>query len=160
MGTKNNPGIYDGHAKAEPEEPYFTLLGRDPIAPFLVGWWAGLKSTHDPNADEAKLKEAMETAQAMDAWCLKLNREDKLKLRDAIMQEGLRIAAAIEKEDAAVVTVHVLTESSKCVRRRPGPVRRSVSLLGLSSPRIKISSVPCGRSASRSSSTVLPSLSS
>ena len=100
MGTKNNPGSFNCYAAADPDEPMFILLGRDPIAPFLVGWWAGLKSTHDPNADEAKLKEAMETAQAMDAWCLKLNREDKLKLRDAIMQECLRIAAAIEKEDA------------------------------------------------------------
>ena len=78
----------------------FVLLGRDPIAPFLVGWWVGLKTTHDPNADEAKMKEALETAKAMDDWCLKLNRADKIALRDAIMQEGLRIAAAIEKEDA------------------------------------------------------------
>ena len=101
MGTKNNPSPkFDCYAAADPDEPMFVLLGRDPIAPFLVGWWAGLKSTHDPNADEAKLKEAMETAQAMDAWCLKLNREDKLALRDAIMREGLRIAAVIEKEDA------------------------------------------------------------
>lgn len=100
MGTKNNPGTYDGFAKAEPDEPYFTLLGRDPLAPFLVGLWAGLKSAHDPSADEAKLKEALETANAMDEWLLSLNREDKLKLREAIMAEGMRIFAAIEKADA------------------------------------------------------------
>lgn len=97
MGTKNNPGAYDCYKNAEPDEPYFLLLGRDPLAPFLVGLWAGLKSAHDPSADEAKLKEALATANDMDEWLLKLNKEDKLKLRDAIMAEGMRIFAAIEK---------------------------------------------------------------
>ena len=96
MGTKNNPSSFDCYANAAPDEPMFVLLGRDPIAPFLVGWWAGLKSTLDPEADEAKLKEALEVAHAMDAWLLKLNKEDKLKLRTAVMQEGLRIAQAID----------------------------------------------------------------
>ena len=102
MSTRNNPSKYDAYTSADPDEPMFVLLGRDPIAPFLVGWWAGLKSTLDPEADEAKLKEALEVAHAMDAWLLKLNREDKLKLRTAVMQEGLRIAQAIDnmpKED-------------------------------------------------------------
>ena len=98
MGTRNNPGAYDCYSAADPDEPMFILLGRDPLAPFLVGWWVGLKSAHDPNASEEKLKEAMETANAMDAWLLKLGKEEKLKLREAIMQEGLRIAAIIEKE--------------------------------------------------------------
>lgn len=38
MGTKNNPGKYDCYAKAEPDEPLFTLRGKDvsaPISPFL-----------------------------------------------------------------------------------------------------------------------------
>lgn len=99
MGTKNNPGTYDCYAAADPDEPMFVLLGRDPLAPFLVGLWAGLKSAHDPSASEAKLKEALECANAMDEWLLKLNKEDKLKLRDAIMAEGMRIFAAIEKAD-------------------------------------------------------------
>src|SRR5271154_947158 len=99
MGTKNNPGAFNCYAVADPDEPMFVLLGRDPIAPFLVGWWAGLKSVHDPNADAAKIKEAMETAKAMDEWLLKLNREDKLKLREAILEEGMRIAAILERDD-------------------------------------------------------------
>lgn len=96
MGTKNNPGKWDCYAAADPDEPMFILLGRDPLAALLVGWWVGLKSNHDPNASEEKLKEAMETAQAMDAWILKIGDEEKLKLRETIMKEAFRIAAAIE----------------------------------------------------------------
>jgi hypothetical protein len=98
MGTKNNPGSFDCYAAAHPDEPMFILLGRDPLAPFLVGWWVGLKMMHDPSANEAKMKEAMEVAHAMDAWLLSLNKEEKLKLRELVIQEGLRIAAAIEKD--------------------------------------------------------------
>jgi hypothetical protein len=99
MGTKNNPSSFDCYANAHPDEPMFVLLGRDPIAPFLVGWWAGLRSSLDPNADEAKLKEALEVAHAMDEWLLSLNKEEKLKIREAVMAEGLRIARAIEKDE-------------------------------------------------------------
>jgi hypothetical protein len=31
MGTKNNPGSYDGHKAAESDEPMFVLLARDPL---------------------------------------------------------------------------------------------------------------------------------
>jgi hypothetical protein len=44
MGTKNNPGAYDCEAKAHPDEPKFTLLGRDPIAHHLVAIWSALAS--------------------------------------------------------------------------------------------------------------------
>jgi hypothetical protein len=40
MGTKNDPGQFDCHAAAEPDEPLFTLLARDPLAPHLVRMWA------------------------------------------------------------------------------------------------------------------------
>jgi hypothetical protein len=40
MGTKRNPGQYDCYAKAEPDEPMFVLLARDPTAPQLVRDWA------------------------------------------------------------------------------------------------------------------------
>lgn len=76
MGTKLNPGRYDCLAKAEPDEPYFTLLARDALAPALVGVWAlkrtllilcGLK----PKDDEAMVVEAEECAEAMRAWRLR-----------------------------------------------------------------------------------------
>lgn len=101
MGTKNNPGKFDCYAAAKDDEPMFVLLGRDPIAPFLVGLWAGLKTAHDPDADEEKVREALLCAQAMDEYVLSLNREDKNKLRELIMAEGLRIAQAIEKDAPA-----------------------------------------------------------
>lgn len=43
MGTKNNPGKYDCHAKAAPDEPIFTLLGPDPLAGYLVALWSRLR---------------------------------------------------------------------------------------------------------------------
>lgn len=62
MGTKNNPGAYDCHAKAEPDEPLFTLLARDPFAPQLVRLWA------DMTSDVAKKAEAHKCAAAMEVW--------------------------------------------------------------------------------------------
>lgn len=44
MGTKNNPGTYDCYAAAEPDEPLFTLLARDPTAPWLVAAWRQLRA--------------------------------------------------------------------------------------------------------------------
>jgi hypothetical protein len=43
MGTKLNPGTYDCYANAEPDEPMFVLLGRDPLAPFLVSIWSKVR---------------------------------------------------------------------------------------------------------------------
>jgi hypothetical protein len=43
MGTKNNPGKFDCYEKAEPDEPRFTLIGRDRFASGLVKLWAAFK---------------------------------------------------------------------------------------------------------------------
>lgn len=43
MNTKNNPSVYDGHAKAQPDEPMFTLLGRDRVAPLLLALWVNYR---------------------------------------------------------------------------------------------------------------------
>lgn len=40
MGTKNKPGEFDYYHKADPDEPIFTLLGRDPAMPWMVINWA------------------------------------------------------------------------------------------------------------------------
>jgi hypothetical protein len=87
MGTKNNPGYYDCWEKAEPDEPLFVLLARDPLAPFLVSIWSkirmgdiqaanvvfetmmtrvGLNWTAEPDA--AKATEAIECSLAMFRW--------------------------------------------------------------------------------------------
>lgn len=65
MGTKNNPGTYDCYDKAEPDEPMFILLARDPAAPKLVRDWVRWNAG---NVDRAKIQEALACADAMDAW--------------------------------------------------------------------------------------------
>lgn len=61
MGTKANPGRYDCYEKAEPDEPMFVLLARDPLAPDLVRKWA-----IDSKADDLKFAEALACADAME----------------------------------------------------------------------------------------------
>lgn len=43
MGTKRNPSTFDCYAKAEPDEPLFVLLGRDPMAGLTVAVWRRLR---------------------------------------------------------------------------------------------------------------------
>lgn len=64
MGTKNNPGLYDCHAKAAGDEPVFTLLARDPLAPKLIEIWAALAG-HNFAAAEALLWDAVKLASAL-----------------------------------------------------------------------------------------------
>lgn len=64
MGTKNNPGSFDCYANAEPDEPMFTLLARDPLAPGLVRIWAALRSRH-PATAMAFLTDLVETARTL-----------------------------------------------------------------------------------------------
>lgn len=66
MGTKNDPGNYNCHANAEPDEPIFTLRANDPLAPSLVQRWA-----HDYLANGGKREkadEALKCASDMIAW--------------------------------------------------------------------------------------------
>lgn len=44
MATKNNPGEFDCHAAADPDEPLFTLLARDRFAPHMVRMWAAARA--------------------------------------------------------------------------------------------------------------------
>lgn len=68
MGTKNNPGQFDCHAAAEPDEPMFTLLARDKYAALLVRLWAALRATdvHPGDREEAdKIEEAVKCSTDM-----------------------------------------------------------------------------------------------
>lgn len=67
MGTKNNPGQYDCYEKAEPDEPMFVLLARDPLAPILVELWAQLR-WQMKTAEGRQVEEAGECAEAMRDW--------------------------------------------------------------------------------------------
>lgn len=66
MGTKNNPGNFDCYANAEPDEPMFVLLARDPLAPGLVEDWALRRELS--GEDPTKVQEAYDCAEAMRNW--------------------------------------------------------------------------------------------
>lgn len=55
MGSKLDPGSFDCHDAALPDEEQFTLLARDPLAPFLVSIWASMR-TGDFEAAETQFK--------------------------------------------------------------------------------------------------------
>lgn len=66
MGTKNKPGHFDCYTNAAPDEPMFILLARDQGAPSLVRLWAERRQAN--GEDPAKVKEAFDCADAMEAW--------------------------------------------------------------------------------------------
>ena len=70
MGTKNNPGKFDCYAKAEPDEPMFVLLARDPIASFLVDLWRQMHLRLNGNGSTSaqKADEAHQCVLAMEKW--------------------------------------------------------------------------------------------
>lgn len=67
MGTKQNPGEYDCYEKAEPDEPMFILLARDPVAPVLVRLWCQLRQLFGKDVD-AKFVDAIQCASDMETW--------------------------------------------------------------------------------------------
>ena len=67
MGTKVNPGDYDCYEKAEPDEPMFILLARDPWAAGTVRHWARIQIVTDEQP-QSKIDEAMACADAMEKW--------------------------------------------------------------------------------------------
>lgn len=76
MGTKANPGRFDCYARAEPDEPVFVLLGRDPDAPMLIRLWAEIRKRCGESGD--KLVDAMQTANAMEDYRADLERRTML----------------------------------------------------------------------------------
>mgnify|MGYP006969363259 CR=1 FL=1 len=77
MGTKNNPGEYDCYEKADPDEPMFVLLGRDPTAGVLVRLWAALRVRLGYEELEV-MREAVECGQNMKAWARSLGKGEKV----------------------------------------------------------------------------------
>lgn len=87
MGTKNNPGEFDCYTAAEPDEPMFILLARDPLAAHLVSIWSKVRmgdmeaasavfvnmlqrngAAYGLAPDVDKAREAMDCAASMFAW--------------------------------------------------------------------------------------------
>ena len=68
MGTKNNPGKFDCYDAAEPDEPMFVLMGRDPDASMLVVLWAAVRAKRGTTSAD-KIAEANACSSAMEEWC-------------------------------------------------------------------------------------------
>lgn len=68
MGTKTAPGRFDCHAAAEPDEPMFVLLARDPSAPKLIQQWAENRAIESSEEELDKVHEARMCAEDMRAW--------------------------------------------------------------------------------------------
>ena len=73
MGTKNQPGKFDCYVNAQPDEPMFILLGRDPFAGMIVRQWADLREAEGEHPE--KIAEARKCADALDAWARSLGKE-------------------------------------------------------------------------------------
>lgn len=64
--TKHAPGKFDCYTAAHPNEPLFVLLGRDPLAPFVVAVWAKLREMTRGRSE--KVESATTCLRAMGAW--------------------------------------------------------------------------------------------
>lgn len=65
--TKNNPGKFDCYSKAEPDEPMFILLARDPASTRAIEAW--IEARKEMGFDEAeKIREASDVAYKMEQW--------------------------------------------------------------------------------------------
>jgi hypothetical protein len=78
MGTKNNPAKHDCYAAAAPDEPYFTLLGRDPVAAATIAFWCILRDAIG-KAEPEKTVEAMACATQMEEWAAILGKAEQVE---------------------------------------------------------------------------------
>lgn len=129
MSTKTEPGPFDGMARAEPDEPVFTLRAHDPLAPGLVHEWVDRRRKAIREAfvraemSEAKreleliqCKEAEELAWSMEAW-----------------RKGELAERATELEEAATKPVpysgHASSEEELAAKARYDAIKAAGSLL-------------------------------
>jgi hypothetical protein len=72
MATKTNPGKWDCIAKADDDEPYFALLGRDKMGAALVRLWAEMREREGDDAEQ--IADARRVADELEAWAVKLGK--------------------------------------------------------------------------------------
>jgi hypothetical protein len=71
MSTKNNPGAFRCYDAALPDEPIFTILGRDPAAPATLRFWADMRKQMgkvDTADDLDRIADARRDAGEMESW--------------------------------------------------------------------------------------------
>jgi hypothetical protein len=79
MGTKSNPGKFDCWSRAEPDEPVFVLLGRDPVASLVVEYWAELRAVLSHKNGPEQLNEALDCAREMRTWAEAHGKEEQVR---------------------------------------------------------------------------------
>lgn len=68
MSTKSKPGPFDCYGKLLPDEPYFVLMARDPMAPIYVRRWAIERLANGPGPDDVQASDALVCAVTMIEW--------------------------------------------------------------------------------------------
>lgn len=116
MGTKNNPGKFDCHSRAEPDEPMFVLLGRDPTASLVVTFWRAVRAQLGKDGFESeKSLEAKQCAVAMEQWARSHGKDV-----DAAMSAFERVLTASLSERAAKMVRGLVRFAELRERDQPG----------------------------------------
>jgi hypothetical protein len=69
MATKNNPGKFDCYERAEPDEPMFILLARDPAAAHAIREWMAARMRIGKNTiGDAQMNDALNCIYEMERW--------------------------------------------------------------------------------------------
>lgn len=141
MGTKLNPGAFDCYAKLEPNEPYFVIMGRDPMGQQLVTMWAvgaelrlsSLREEAKANgasdadvsaevnpafkSEEDKIAEARRISEELATYCRKLG---KLPMRWTGVAPVITRAApktAITREEVVDITGALDALDERCINK-------------------------------------------
>jgi len=101
MGTKNNPGKFDCYSKADPDEPMFVLLGRDPAASLLVGLWADIRERMGEEPD--KIAEARACGKAMQDHFFDLGKYEKQEAALEALREEVRDLKLLTAKTAEMI---------------------------------------------------------
>jgi len=113
MGTKNNPGDFDCYTNADPDEPMFILLGRDPLAPLLVEIWADVRAALVGGGP--KIAEARNCARTMREWPVTKKLNHKIKPEESLYWEVVNAIVqsylGAEAEKNGITTPDALTPS-------------------------------------------------
>lgn len=78
MATKNNPGDFDCYANAEPDEPMFILLGRDPAADACILLWVRLRLLLGQSKDDPQIQEALKCAEQMAEYAGSMGKAERV----------------------------------------------------------------------------------
>lgn len=126
MSTKTQPGPSDGMARAEPDEPVFTLRAHDPLAPGLVHEWVRLRREEIGRAHAAgeinDAKRELELIQCREAEEIAWSMKD--------WRTGMAPIVVEEKaEKPAAYSGHASSEEELAAKARYDAIKAAGSLL-------------------------------